>query len=206
MGATHERLKVHRRTIKLDHKTTTVLALRPDASMRYSTSQEGGAWQIHVDATSAQLLGRLCWAMAFQRHPHTVTVIDQTWATRHEGESVPSLPLLITNVDNGPFTSAAALELASALPLQTPSEGTVVLQTRGLDLALEDPVAFAARDEQSGVSGPDLGCDEVGGLLAVQTSAAALRSLGVALSSTRNLSEGFVRVDNLAEGAQRPER
>ena len=157
MSGAHERLKVHRRTIKLDHKTTTVLALRPDASMHYSTSHEGGAWQIHVDATSAQLLGRLCWAMAFQRHPHTVTVIDQAWAAPLDGESVPSLPLLIANVDNGPFTSQAGQELASALPLHTPSEGTVVLQTRGLDLALEDPVAFAARDEQSGGSGPDRG-------------------------------------------------
>ena len=102
------------------------------------------------DREGAQLLGRLCWAMAFQRRERTIVLLHSDFLVPNPFDADPSSPILIANNDLGPFGPDALKDLKGQLPLRAPSEGTVVLQTRGLDLALADRAAFRDRDEQAG--------------------------------------------------------
>jgi hypothetical protein len=159
MGPRQERLKVHRRTLRLDHAAYTVLSPRPGGAASFTTSRRDGTWRIQADAEGAQLLARLCWAMAYQRHPRTVAVIDPTaLAPDPAGVGTAAIvpaAIVIANRELGEFGPGAAAALGAQLPLEGPSAGTVVLQTRGLDLALADPAAFARRDDQAGATAGD---------------------------------------------------
>ncbi len=148
MGPAQERLKVHRRSVRLDGRAYTVLSPRPSVSSRFATSRDGATCQILTDPFGAQLLARLCWAMAYQRHERTVTVIDSPFLVPDPFGAEPSSPIVITNSDLGSLNGPVLADLHSQLPLATPSDGTVVLQTRGLDQALDDPTAFGQRADQ----------------------------------------------------------
>jgi hypothetical protein len=148
MGPAQERLKVHRRSVRLDGRAYTVLSPRPSVSSRFATSRDGATCQILTDPVGAQLLARLCWAMAYQRHQRTVTVIDPPFLVPDPFGAEPSSPIVIANSDLGSLNGPTLADLHSQLPLATPSDGTVVLQTRGLDQALDDPTAFGQRADQ----------------------------------------------------------
>jgi hypothetical protein len=170
MGTSHERLKVHRRTQKLDGRGYTVLSPRPNETAPFATDRD----HIVTDADGAHLLARLCWAMAFQRRARTVVVIDAgPW------------PIAIVNDELGTLGSAALADLRATLPFETPSDGTVVLQTRGLDLALADPAAFARRDDQKGwreMYGIRRWIGEASGVLVIAAPPPVLLGWGVELS------------------------
>ena len=181
MGPRQERLKVHRRTLRLDGAAYTALSPRPDAAATFATSRHDGTWRIQADADGAHLLARLCWAMAYQRHPRTVTVIDPSHLIPEAG---PAGSIVIANRDLGEFGPGPAAALGAQLPFETPSGGTVVLQTRGLDLALADPAAFGQRDEQAGTDPVPWRDWVVGsdGLVVLAAPPAVLRAWGVAWS------------------------
>jgi hypothetical protein len=153
MGSHQERLKVHRRSLRLDGDLYTVLSPRPSTTARFATSGRQGRWHVLTDADGAQLLARLCWAMAYQRQARTMTLIDPAFLVPDPLAAVPSAPIVIVNRDLGPLSPGAAAALRPQLPFEMPSAGTVALQTRGLDLALADPVAFGQRDDQVGPTG-----------------------------------------------------
>ena len=148
MGPAQERLKVHRRSVRLDGRAYTVLSPRPSVSSRFATNRDGATCQILTDPVGAQLLARLCWAMAYQRHERTVTVIDSHFLVPDPFGADTSSPIVIVNSALGSLSGAVLADLHSQLPLATPSDGTVVLQTRGLDQALDDPAAFGQRADQ----------------------------------------------------------
>ena len=149
MDPRQNRLKVHRRELVLGGSRYTILSPRPGTSPRFATNRFHQTWHVLTDIEGAQLLARLCWAMAYQRHDRTVTVIDPPSIVPNPFDADPSSPIVIVNTDLGPFPRDATRSLRQALPFRIASSGTVVLQTRGLDLALEDPNSFAQQDDQA---------------------------------------------------------
>jgi hypothetical protein len=149
MSPAKEHLKVHRRTLRLDGLDYTILSPRPSSEARFATNRFHETWHVLSDADGACLFARLCWVMAFQSRPLTVVVIDAPLVVPDPFDANPSLPIAIVNSDLGPFGRGAATALRSSLPLRSASSGTVALQTRGLGVALEDPKAFAQRDDQA---------------------------------------------------------
>ena len=185
MSPSAERLKVHRRSLVLDGLHYTALSPRPGAGPRFATNNYHDTWHILSDVVGAQLLARLCWAMAYQRHERTFVVIDPPSLCPNPFDADPSSPVVIVNSDLGPFGRDAADALRAALPFTTPSDGTVVLQTRGLDVALADPKAFAERDDQAGwrdAHQKRRWIDVVHGLLVVAAPPPVLREWGLELS------------------------
>ena len=76
MTASKARTKVHRRTVGLDGAAYTVLTPRPGTAERFATNRHHDTWHILSDVGGARLLGRLMWAMAFQRHADTILLLD----------------------------------------------------------------------------------------------------------------------------------
>jgi hypothetical protein len=185
MGPAQERLKVHRRSVRLDGRAYTVLSPRPSASSRFATNQDGAMYQVLTDPVGAQFLARLCWAMAYQRHERTLTVIDSNFLVPNPFGADTSSPIVIVNSALGSLSDAVLADLQSQLPLATPSDGTVVLQTRGLDQALDDPAAFGQRSDQvarRSESHQDGWIDGDSGLWVLTAPPPVLRAWGVELS------------------------
>jgi hypothetical protein len=144
-----ERLKVHRRSARLAGLDHTILSPRPSETVRFATNLFHDTWHVISDREGAHLLARLSWAMAFQKRERTVLVIDANLLVPNPFDGDPSSPIVIVNNDLGPFGREAVSDLRAKLPWQSPSLGTVVLQTRGLDLALADTKGFNDRDDQA---------------------------------------------------------
>ncbi len=119
MGPAQERLKVHRRSVRLDGRAHTVLSPRPNVPSRFATNRDGATCQILTDPVGAQLLARLCWAMAYQRHERTVTVIDSHFLVPNPVRADESSPIVIVNSALGSLSGAALADLHSQLPLAT---------------------------------------------------------------------------------------
>ena len=130
--------KVHRRTIRLDGYDHRVLSLRPHDRVRFATNQFHDTWHIVSDSHGGQLMGRLCWALAYQKQPGTFILIDQPNIVPTPFEADPSSPILIANTDLGRPSRQAVRQLKAMLPFATRSEGTVKLATFGLDAALSE--------------------------------------------------------------------
>jgi hypothetical protein len=185
MESIRSRLKTHRRTLVLGGSDYAVLSPRPSVEARFATNRYHDTWHIVTDVSGALLLARLCWAMAFQRHPRTVIVIDPPLLVPNPYDGDPPMPIVIVNNDLGPFDREAAAALRVALPFRNPSEGTVVLQTRGLDIALNDPNGFARSDDQGGwrdARQKRRWIDGSAGLLVIASPPPVLRNWGVELS------------------------
>jgi hypothetical protein len=119
---------VHRRAIPLDGHLYTVLSPRPSPTYKFATHRLHDTWQVVTDAAGARLLGRLFWAMAFQRRDRTIVVIDPGLMLPDPLDAQPSSPITILNSDLGPFSREAAGDLLCNLPFTTASAGTVVCQ------------------------------------------------------------------------------
>jgi hypothetical protein len=162
-----------------------VLSPRPSVEARFATNRYHDTWHIVTDVSGAHLLARLCWAMAFQRHPGTVLVIDPPLLVPNPFDGDPPAPIVIVNNDLGPFDREAAASLRAALPFRSPSEGTVVLQTRGLDIALSDLKEFERREDQArwrDLHQKRRWIDGSAGLMVIASPPPVLRKWGVDLS------------------------
>lgn len=185
MEPSQSRLKTHRRTLVLGGSNSAVLSPRPSEAARFAVNRYHDTWHIVTDTAGALLLARLCWAMAFQRHDQTVVVIDPPLLVPNPFDGDPPMPIVIVNNDLGPFDQEAAASLRAALPFRAPSEGTVVLQTRGLDIALKDPDEFAQSDDQAAwrdAHQKRRWMDGTAGLLVIASPPPVLRQWGVELS------------------------
>ena len=138
MTASGARTKVHRRAVVLDGTQYTVLTPRPGTTERFATNRYHGTWHILSDVGGARLLGRLMWAMAFQRHADTILLLDGPLLVENPFDADPSSPIVIVNTALGVLRQGAVGALQAQLPLRGSPDGTVVLQTPGLDLALTD--------------------------------------------------------------------
>jgi hypothetical protein len=58
---TGDRLKLHRRRLRLDGREHTVITLRPGTDARFSTNRHHETWHVLSDRGGARLLGRLLW-------------------------------------------------------------------------------------------------------------------------------------------------
>jgi hypothetical protein len=169
-----------------------VLSPRPSAEARFATNRHHDTWHIVTDVAGAHLLARLCWAMAFQRHPGTVIAIDPLLMVPNPYDADPSAPIVIVNNDLGSFDRKAAASLRAALPFRSPSEGTVVLQTRGLDVALTDPKRFERSDDQArwrDAHQKRRWIDGAAGLTVIAAPPPVLRKWGVDLSALGSWSD-----------------
>ena len=180
-----ERLKVHRRTLILDRLAYTVLSPRSDTVQRFATNNFHDTWHVITGESGGRLLGRILWAMAFQRRPRTIFVVDMPFIDPNPFDADPSSPIVIVNNELGPFGRDAAGALTRLLPLTRPSEGTVTLQTRGLDRALEDVDGFRQRERQAWPGGHQQRrwIDGDNGLIVLAGPPPVLREWGVDVSS-----------------------
>jgi hypothetical protein len=187
------RLKVHRRSVRLDRLDYTILSPRPNEKVRFATNSFHETWHVITSERGAALLARLCWAMAFQRRERTVTLIDAPLIVPSPFDADLSSPIVIVNNDLGSFSRAAARDLRGQLPLSTAPDGTVVLQTRGLDHALKDITEF--RDRSQGAQSQNQNqkrrwIDGSNGLVVVAAPPPVLRTWAVDLSDVATWSHG----------------
>ena len=104
-----------------------------------------------------------------------------------------SSPIVVVNNDLGGFSRGAVEDLRAQLPLSAASDGTVVLQTRGLDQALENPTEFRQRNEEPLLYNEHQRrrwIDGSNGLVIIAAPPPVLRTWGVDLSDLGTWSHG----------------
>jgi hypothetical protein len=175
---------VHRRTLRLDRNQWTALSRRPSEPTRFANNYFHETWHLLSDLAGAQLLGRICWAMSFQRKERTVFVIEQSHLVPNPFDSDPSSPVLIVNSDLGTPTHDARLALKRYLPLKGPSEGRVTLSSTGLDRLDLDGVFDEQhrRAERYIAERQRRWINRVDGILVRSAPAPVLREWGIGLS------------------------
>jgi hypothetical protein len=186
------RLKVHRRSVWLDRLEYTILSPRPTEEARFATNYFHETWRVITSKEGAALLARLCWAMAFQRRERTIVLIDSPLMVPTPFDADPSSPVVIVNNDLGAFSRAVIKDLRAQLPLSKASDGTVVLQTRGLDQALENPNEFRDRNRETQLDNHHQQrrwIDGSHGLVVIAAPPPVLRSWGVELSDLGTWSD-----------------
>ena len=141
-----ETIKLHRRTRVLDGRACTVLTPRPSQPERFATNSFHNTWHVLTEPPGARLLARLMWVMSYQRKPGTVLLLDHPLLVTNPFDADPSLPILIVNSDLGGPSRAGLDALEAALPLRTPSDGTVKARTDGFSRMLADGPSRWDRD------------------------------------------------------------
>jgi hypothetical protein len=135
--STADGLKLHRRVVRCDGRTLTVITLRPGTESRFSTNYFHETWHILSDFHGSRLLGRLLWGLAFQRNPGTVVLIDRPYLDPTPFEAEPASPILLVPEWLTPLRAPTVRALRRMLPLTAPSTGTVRWHTPGLEPAVE---------------------------------------------------------------------
>jgi hypothetical protein len=186
-----EPMKLHRRCTVLDGRVCTVMTLRPSSEVRYATNSFHETWHVLSDPAGARLLGRLCWWLAFQRHPGTIVVIDRRFLVPTPFDADPSSPIVVSNADLTPVNRSAIRDLKRFLGRLGPSDGTVRVTTVGLHRLLAgetNDVRDELRDlhERSGVWWNDHQrrnwADRINGVVVLAAAPPVLQWWAVALS------------------------
>ncbi|RJQ80772.1 hypothetical protein D5S17_06960 [Pseudonocardiaceae bacterium YIM PH 21723] len=139
-----DRMKLHRRELRLDGRDHTVITLRPGTTARFSTAYFLDTHHILTDLPGAQLLARLLWGLSYQRVPGTMVLIDLPHIDTDPFDGEPGDPILLVPADLTAMTRRAAAELRRLLPLRTPPTGTVRWHTPGLANKIADIEAYRA--------------------------------------------------------------
>ncbi|WP_107657951.1 hypothetical protein [Nocardia suismassiliense] len=188
-SATDEMLKLHRRTMVLDGRVYTVVSLRPGSDFRFATNRFHDTWHVLTDWRGARVLARLVWGLAYQRRPGTLVVLDPAQLDSNPFDGAPSDPIVFVPSELTVFTRAAAVALRRRLPFRERSEGTVRWQTFGLNGAVEEELAWRAKDvsERFDRYLPQptgwLRVDRIGGLVTLFGAADQLRELAQSLAT-----------------------
>jgi hypothetical protein len=135
-----DRLKLHRREIRLAGKDYTIISPRPGTQVRFSTNYYHHTWHILSDLHGARMLSRLLWGLSFQRKPGTMIVIDQSYLDPTPFEAEPANPIVLLPSRLTHVNSEVLKHLQHQLPLRTPPTGTVRWQTPGLAEAEIEPL------------------------------------------------------------------
>ncbi len=88
-------LKVHLRSYELHGTMFRIVTLRPHPTTRFSTNYFHDTWHILAGIRGAELLGRLLWGLAFQRHPGTLVLIDGDHLAPTPFDADPPAPILL---------------------------------------------------------------------------------------------------------------
>jgi len=131
-----DRLKLHRRQLRLDGRQYTVVTLRPGTDARFSTNHFHDTWHVLSDWHGARLLGRLLWGLAYQRVPGTLVLVDRPFLDPNSFDAEPADPIALVPALLTPLTAKAARDLRRRLPLEGPADGTVRWRAHGLDAAI----------------------------------------------------------------------
>jgi hypothetical protein len=131
-----DRLKLHRRRLRLDGRDFTVISVRPGTDARFSTNFFHGTWHVLSDWHGARLLGRLLWGLSYQRIPGTLVLIDRPFLDPNPFDGEPADPIALVPALLTPLGSKAARELRRQLPLSGNADGTVRWHTPGYDAAV----------------------------------------------------------------------
>jgi hypothetical protein len=198
-----DRLKLHRRQLRLDGRQYTVVTLRPGTDARFSTNHFHDTWHVLSDWHGARLLGRLLWGLAYQRVPGTLVLIDRPFLDPNPFDAEPADPIALVPALLTPLTSKAARELRRRLPLDGPAgrpggearggtcggpgDGTVRWHTHGLDAAVAQ--RRARRDLPPGAWRPPWipprgfqeRVDRIGGLVTFAATPAVLKDNAVSV-------------------------
>ncbi|MGW5387088.1 TfoX/Sxy family DNA transformation protein [Nocardia sp. NPDC003963] len=130
-------LKLHRRSLRLDHRIHTVISLRPGTTARFSTNYFHGTWHLLSDDHGSRLLATLLWGLAYQARPGTVLVIDRPFLIPTPFEADPADPILLVPGWCTRLTPRATRDLLRRLPLRDGPDGTVRWRTHGLTTAAD---------------------------------------------------------------------
>lgn len=172
--------------MELDGRGYTVLSPRPSSRCRFATNRHHETWHVLTDEAGASLLGRLFWALGYQRRERTIIVIDTRFLVPNPFDADPSSPIAIVNNDLGSLRRAAVADLRAKIPFSASSDGTVVLQTQGLDVALYDEEAYRRREERAGwrwnTHQQRRWIDRVNGMLVIAAPPPVLRGWGMSMS------------------------
>ncbi len=88
-------LKLHMRLLSVHGFTFRVATLRAGTAARFSMNYFHDTWHILTDAEGAQVLGRLLWALSFQRLSGTCVLICGPHLSPTPFEADPALPILL---------------------------------------------------------------------------------------------------------------
>jgi hypothetical protein len=128
---------MHLRLVRAGGCTYRVVTLRPATRVAFSTNFFHQTWHIVSSQRGSQLLARLLWGLAYERHPGTLLLIhgDHLLPTPFEAER--SDPILLVPSGLTPLDTSALRDLKGRLRRLGPSTRTIRWQTFGLDAALE---------------------------------------------------------------------
>ncbi|OHU22859.1 hypothetical protein BKG76_16385 [Mycobacteroides franklinii] len=124
-------MKLHRHSVVLDARPYTVITLRADAGVRFSTNRFHETWHVISDEAGAKTLARLLWGLAYQRHPGTLVLIDSRHLDPNPFDAEPADPVVLLPSHSTVLTKQAARALRRQ-PWTKP-DGTVRWRTHGLD-------------------------------------------------------------------------
>ncbi|MFA4080313.1 hypothetical protein [Mycobacteroides salmoniphilum] len=124
-------MKLHRHSVRLDGRSYTVITLRLDADVRFSSNRFHETWHVISDEAGAKTLARLLWGLAYQRHPGTFVLIDRAHLAPNPFDAEPADPIVLLPSHLTALTRQAAKALRGQPP--TKPDGTVRWRTHGLD-------------------------------------------------------------------------
>ena len=135
--------KVHRRAVRLGSRAFSVLSLRPSTPHRYAMNRFHETWHILCDAGSAHYLGRLLWALSFQKTPNTVLVVDGDNIVPNPFDGEPSRSFAFVNQATTALRRRQSEQLATMMPMHggrysTSPDGTVVMQSHSRPKAVAE--------------------------------------------------------------------
>jgi hypothetical protein len=133
MRDTADRLKLHRRLMRVDGRDYNVVSLRSGARARFSTNRCHETWHILSDVYGARLLGRLLWGLSFQRRTGTLVVIDVPHLDTNPFDAEASDPIALVPSHLTVMPKQAARSLRHRLATPSKPDGTVRWHTWGLD-------------------------------------------------------------------------
>lgn len=135
--STDPKVKLHRRSAALDGRVFTVLTPPPSMSVRFATNFFHETWHVLTDTAGAQLLGRICWWLSYQRRPNSIVVIHDPFLVPNPFDGDKSTPIALCNSDLAHVSPRAASDLKRWLDRPGRSEGSVRVATPSLTCYLE---------------------------------------------------------------------
>ena len=159
---------------------------RPEERARFATGVNDDSVYLVANVESFEFLAHSLWALAFQRRDQTALLLDLPMMVPNPVTGESSRPVVLVNSDLGIPSPTMLDELRGLLPVASASEGTVKLRTAGLDRALADPNAFAAKERADTQAPPwnanewDAWITRQAGLVTVVMAPAVLRAYAAA--------------------------
>lgn len=179
-----DRMKLHRRAVRVGGSRLTVITPRPGMDTRFSTNHYHDTWHLLSDWRGARFLGRLLWGLAYQRVAGTLVLLGRPWLDPNPFDAEAADPIALVPASLTTLRPPQARALRRRPPSIRP-DGTVRWQTHGLGAAVVADRAW--RDRPLGSwpppsippPGSRVRVDRVGGLIVLTATPDRLRELAV---------------------------